>query len=248
MTRARVTPKRRPDQPSSAVSWSSSVGDDLPPEIGADTDPVPFRVREHGEAGRLVIGDYLTAGCHGGSDPLLGCLRGNPDVKVEPLMWCRVPVGRLKPHIRKPAVGIDNLAVVEVVGMSVEQRRPERSLKRNLCAVETDLHLKNCGWFGPQAAAPGGIADPAGDDDVCFCDEPPSIVGGDSKFDPRRAKTDLEDVIGAVMAFGEKGSRGGEIVSSPSPVQCLRQLAPIIEARRIDVLGAQSFHSEEANP
>jgi hypothetical protein len=84
--------------------------------------------------------------------------------------------------------------------------------------------------------------------DVCFSHEPPSRVRAESKFDPRRAKTDLEDVVSALMAFSEKGRTSREITSSPAPMQCLRQLAPIIEARHIDVLCAQTSHGGKANP
>jgi len=153
---------------------------DLSSEVRANADPVPFGVCEHGVGRGFVVGDYLTPGRHGRGDPLLGCLWGDPHVEVEPLTWCRVRVGRLKPHIRKPAVGIDKLAVLEVAGGSVQQRRPERPFERNVCAVETDLHLENCRWLGSQATAPGDIAYPARGHDVRVCDQPPSIVRSES--------------------------------------------------------------------
>ena len=46
----------------------SYLRDDLPSEVGADADPVPFRVGEHGERGRVVVGDDLSAGGHGAID------------------------------------------------------------------------------------------------------------------------------------------------------------------------------------
>jgi hypothetical protein len=55
-------------------------------------------------------------------------------------------------------------------------------------------------------------------------------------------------VVSALMAFSEKGRTSREITSSPAPMQCLRQLAPIIEARHIDVLCAQTSHGGKANP
>ena len=55
-------------------------------------------------------------------------------------------------------------------------------------------------------------------------------------------------MVGAFVALGEKGGSSGEIVGGPSPVQCLRQLAPVIEARSTDVLCAQTSHGGEANP
>ena len=90
--------------------------------------------------------------------------------------------------------------------------------------VETDLHLQNGRRFGPQATAPGDIADPVCGRNVCFCEEPPSIVRGESKFDPRRAETDLEDVVGALLAFGEKGRSTGQTTVAHRPCSACANL------------------------
>jgi len=55
-------------------------------------------------------------------------------------------------------------------------------------------------------------------------------------------------MVGAAVALGQEGRSDGEIVRSPSTVQRLRQLAPVIQARRIDLLYGQTIHGGEANP
>ena len=86
--------------------------------------------------------------------------------------------------IREPAVGIDDLTVVEVADCpfsNADQNGPSRGM----CALSRPISTwRTADGSGRKPRRSGDSLIRERLHDVCLCHEPPSIVRGKSKFDP----------------------------------------------------------------